>query len=96
MAVKQYDPPPCSAGLSLTLFRATEQPKWIVPDPTLGWKDLAKGCLRIIDVKGFHGAVVYEPQVRFLAEKLSECLNDADSRYSETLAELEVPEEVRR
>ena len=58
----------------VTLFRATQQPKGIYPDPTLGWEKLALGGLEIHDVPGHHGAIVREPRVRLLAKKLNECL----------------------
>jgi len=74
-AVQQYVPQPCS--VPLTLFRAGSQPSGIIPDPTLGWRKLAANGLRIHEVKGFHGAILYEPEVRDLAVQLESCLKEA-------------------
>jgi thioesterase domain-containing protein len=68
-----YHPQPYQG--KVTLFRATQQPKGIYPDPTLGWEKLALGGLEIYDIPGHHGAIVREPRVRFLAQKLTECLS---------------------
>jgi len=61
----------------ITLFRATEQPYGIYPDPALGWAELAIGGLEIVDVMGHHGAIIREPRVRALAQKLNESLRKA-------------------
>jgi amino acid adenylation domain-containing protein len=61
----------------LTLFRASTQPVGIYPDPLLGWGGLASGGLEIHEVPGFHGSIVAEPRVRFLAEVLRTCLDSA-------------------
>jgi len=61
----------------ITLFRATEQPYGIYPDPALGWAELAIGGLEIVDVMGHHGAIIREPRVRALAQKLNESLRRA-------------------
>jgi amino acid adenylation domain-containing protein len=62
----------------LTLFRASNQPLGIYPDPTLGWDGLAAGGLEIHEVPGHHGSIVAEPNVRVLAEKLNECIGAAE------------------
>jgi thioesterase domain-containing protein len=63
----------------VTLFRATNQPPDIYNDPTNGWGELVLGGLEILDVPGHHGAIVREPRVRLLAEKLNACLESAQS-----------------
>jgi hypothetical protein len=63
----------------VTLFRATNQPPDIYVDPTNGWDGLVLGGLEIRDVPGHHGAIVREPRVRLLAEKLNESLAAAQS-----------------
>lgn len=62
------------------LFRATLQRKGIYPDPSLGWDKFALGGLEILDVPGYHGAIVREPRVRILAQKLTECLRKSQER----------------
>lgn len=65
----------------VTLFRASKQPLGIYPDTTLGWGGLVTGGLDIHEVPGHHGAIVVEPRVRFLADKLRDCLNNAQSNF---------------
>jgi amino acid adenylation domain-containing protein len=74
-ARRKFTPRPYSG--KITLFRATNQPRGIVPDETLGWGPLALGGLEIHDVPGFHADIVLEPRVRFLVEKLRPCLERA-------------------
>ncbi|MDQ3254480.1 MAG: hypothetical protein M3R15_11330, partial [Acidobacteriota bacterium] len=57
----------------LTIFRAKVQLPGISPDPTMGWDGYAAEGLEIHEVSGFHGAIIVEPHVRFLVEKLNEC-----------------------
>ena len=63
-------------GGDAVLFRATKQPKGIQADNTNGWGKLIQGKLHIIDVPGYHGAIVREPLVRNLAPKLDELLRE--------------------
>ncbi|MGH9949389.1 MAG: thioesterase domain-containing protein, partial [Pyrinomonadaceae bacterium] len=58
----------------LTLFRASNQPLGIEPDPTLGWGPFVSGELEIHEVPGHHGSIIAEPYVKSLAEKLSYCV----------------------
>lgn len=71
----------------VTLFRATEQPRGIVPDRTLGWGPLAKGGLEIIDTPGHHGAIVRNPRARVLAAQLAASLRQAQSAHGELAVE---------
>lgn len=70
-----YAPMPYSD--KIILFRATNQPLGIVPDPTLGWKEVAVGGLEIHEVPGHHGSIIAEPYVRVLAEQLGLCIDMA-------------------
>ena len=65
-AATAYEPKPY-AGRA-TLFRATEQPRGIYEDRTLGWGFLVLGGLEIFETPGHHGAIVREPRARVLAE----------------------------
>ncbi|MDQ3174817.1 MAG: AMP-binding protein, partial [Acidobacteriota bacterium] len=58
----------------LTIFRAKTQLPGIAPDPTSGWDGFAAEGLEVHEVPGFHGAIIVEPHVRFLTEKLKNCL----------------------
>lgn len=71
-ASQSYEPKPYDG--KVTLFRATEQPRGIVPDPTLGWGKLVRGPLEVINVPGHHGSLIREPRVRILVAKLVEAL----------------------
>ena len=77
LAWMHYKPAPYSGPM--TLFRATNQPLGIVPDPTLGWKNFAAGGIEIHDVPGYHAAIVSEPRVRFLVAKLRPLLEKAQN-----------------
>jgi thioesterase domain-containing protein len=70
-AVDLYVPGPYDGRI--TLFRATKQPAGIVPDRELGWSRIAH--VDVVEVPGYHGAIVYEPRVGPLAAKLKELLD---------------------
>lgn len=74
VAVRKYNPPVYPGPA--TLFRASDGPPADPPVPTdLGWGRLAAGGVKIIDVPGDHASMVKEPDVRVLAERLTECLS---------------------
>ncbi|MDE2125807.1 MAG: amino acid adenylation domain-containing protein [Armatimonadetes bacterium] len=58
----------------ITLFNGSRQPTGVVEDPNLGWAGLAEGGIEVHVVPGYHGAIMAEPRVRFLAERLKACL----------------------
>jgi len=66
----------------VTLFRAKTQLKGVYPEPMMGWDELVTGELEILEVPGYHGTIVVEPRVRFLAEKLSDSLAKAQKAES--------------
>jgi thioesterase domain-containing protein/acyl carrier protein len=61
----------------ITLFRARKQPTRIDDDPTLGWRELARDGVDVHEVPGSHGWILVDPNVRVLARKLSQCLEQA-------------------
>jgi amino acid adenylation domain-containing protein len=61
----------------VTLFRSREGYPKYSHDPQLGWGELAVGGLEIYEISGPHEAVLEEPHVRGLAEKLRACLEQA-------------------
>ena len=68
-AATTYAPKPYTGRA--TLFRATEQPRGIYEDRTLGWEPLVRGGMEIHDTPGHHGAIVREPRARKLAQQLA-------------------------
>ncbi|MCG3148788.1 MAG: D-alanine--poly(phosphoribitol) ligase subunit 1 [Verrucomicrobiae bacterium] len=56
------------------LFRATQQPPGIRPDPTLGWGPYVLGGIEFYDTPGHHGAIVRDPRAQKLAEQLMDAL----------------------
>lgn len=59
----------------LTLFRAAIQPRGIVPDPQLGWGELAANGIQVIESPGAHGGMTVDPYAEPLAQKLLAILN---------------------
>ena len=68
--------------VKVALFRATEQPHGIYPDRTNGWDKFALGGVDVYDVPGHHGAIMFEPRVKVLAQTLTSCLNAAQANAS--------------
>ncbi|HTC36678.1 MAG TPA: HAD-IIIC family phosphatase [Bryobacteraceae bacterium] len=72
---------PCEYSGTITLFRATEQPPWIVANRTLGWEKLVRGEIQIYDTPGHHADLVRDPRARVLAEQLNDALVKAQARF---------------
>jgi FkbH-like protein len=68
---------PGSYSGSITLFRATRQPPWILPSRTLGWESLAAGGVQVYDTPGHHADLVRDPRARVLAAQLDDALAKA-------------------
>ncbi len=77
-----------------TLFRATEQPRGIYPDRTLGWGLLVQGGLKIYETPGHHGAIVREPRSRVLAAQLTDALRQAQTRTEAPSPQTETDDET--
>jgi amino acid adenylation domain-containing protein len=69
----------------ITFFKANETPAGTSPDPdpTMGWSEWASGGVEVHVVPGNHANLMYEPHVEVLAEKLTACLNQAQSVEAE-------------
>jgi thioesterase domain-containing protein/acyl carrier protein len=69
----------------ITFFKANETPADTSPDPdpTMGWSEWASGGVEVHVVPGNHANLMYEPHVEVLAEKLTACLNPAQSAEAE-------------
>ena len=80
-AALDYVPRPYAGRV--TLFRATEQPRGIIADPTLGWGKLVLGGLEIYDTPGHHGAIVREPRALATAHQLLDALQKAQNKKTD-------------
>jgi FkbH-like protein len=77
-ALETYIPQPYQG--KLTLFRASIQPKGIVPDPILGWGELPSEGIDVHEAPGIHGAMTVDPYAKSLAEQLVCCLMQKQKR----------------
>jgi thioesterase domain-containing protein/acyl carrier protein len=57
---------------NVLLFRAKNQPLNVRDDNTMGWGEVVKGSLDIIDVNGYHGGMLFEPWVGKIARVILE------------------------
>jgi amino acid adenylation domain-containing protein len=67
----------------ITFFKASETLAGASPDPTMGWNEWASGGVEVHVVPGNHANLMYQPHVEVLAEKLTACLNLAQSADAE-------------
>lgn len=68
----------------VTLFRVREKSADSLNDPYAIWWRMAEGGVELREINGDHLSLLKEPQVRFLAEELADCL--AHSVGEESLA----------
>jgi thioesterase domain-containing protein len=70
----------------VVLFHASSQPEGIKSDRTLGWGQLIKGDLKIVDVVGTHNSIImHAPHVAELVRKIDDQLRQLhDPLPSET------------
>jgi thioesterase domain-containing protein len=61
-------------GGHLVLFRASQQPYGVIPDPLLGWGAIAGERIEVIEVNGEHDILLWEPQVGIVAKRFQSCL----------------------
>jgi amino acid adenylation domain-containing protein len=74
---------PAPSTVPITLFRAQIPPMgYLLMAPTLGWKDLTRGEVRVRLVPGDHHSMITEPLVRHLAKALSDELDAGPGRGS--------------
>jgi thioesterase domain-containing protein len=67
----------------IAFFKASETLEGASSDPTMGWSEWAGGGVEVHIVPGNHANLIYEPHVEVLAEKLTACLNQAQSAEAE-------------
>ncbi len=65
----RYVPRPYNGPV--VLFRASKQLSGLMTDSALGWRDLLSGNLEIFEVPGHQETMLSDPNVIFLAEKLT-------------------------
>jgi surfactin family lipopeptide synthetase A len=59
------------------LFRSSHKPLGQSTDPRAGWSTYAAAGLETYNIEGNHENLLLEPQVRFVAERLKNCLDEA-------------------
>lgn len=72
----QYGYTPPKFGGRLVLFRASHQPYGIIPDPLLGWGEIAGDRIEVFEVEGHHDTLLWEPQVGNVAEVMKTLLSE--------------------
>jgi amino acid adenylation domain-containing protein len=63
------------------LFQSNHKPLGQLSDPRAGWKECAGHGLEVYEIAGNHENLLLEPQVRFVAEQLKKCLDDAQAAH---------------
>lgn len=61
-------------GGDVLVIHAEKQPLGIVPDPTLGWKNLVRGQIDTAAIPGGQLGILWEPRVRLVAEIMADRL----------------------
>lgn len=74
-AAGEYDVQPYRG--KVTLFRVREKSAGSLHDPYAIWWRIAAGGVELREISGDHLSLLKEPQVRFLAEELGDCLANA-------------------
>jgi amino acid adenylation domain-containing protein len=74
-AESSYRPRPYAGRV--ILFRSNHKPLGQLSDPRAGWSECATRGLEVYEIAGNHENILLEPQVRFVAENLKTCLDDA-------------------
>ena len=73
---------PKALACSTAIFRCSEWQILSAGDPYLGWRQALTGHIETHEIPGDHEAMLREPNIRVLAEKLKACLENA--RQQET------------
>jgi thioesterase domain-containing protein/acyl carrier protein len=75
-AFLRYEPPPYAGPV--TIVRASNQPRGIEPDPTLGWGDLLSTPPELVAIDAYHLTIMEHPQAELLARALDATLDASD------------------
>jgi thioesterase domain-containing protein len=79
LAARKYKAQPYDG--TATLFLAANRGIEGFSDPVEQWNSLVRGGVRAITVPGDHVTMGAEPHVRVLAQRLDECLAEANLRF---------------
>ncbi len=74
-AVGSYSPE--MAGCRIALMKACERISDLPQESAMGWDELTENGVKVLEVPGNHFTMVHEPHVRFLAERLKSCIDEA-------------------
>ena len=72
----RYEPQKPEFGGKLVLFRASNQPFWLIPDDLLGWGEIVQEQMEVIPIEGHHDTLLWEPQVGNVAKALKQILDE--------------------
>ncbi len=75
LAASAYEPKPL--GCPTIVFRCQDWPMLSAGDPYFGWRELLTGHSETHEIPGDHAGIFHEPNVKVLAEKLTDCLRHA-------------------
>jgi phthiocerol/phenolphthiocerol synthesis type-I polyketide synthase E len=70
---------PSTIKTKITLFRTSAQPRSLIYDPTLGWAKYSEKGVFDIEVRAFHKNILKDPNVKALAQKFQQCLDEPQS-----------------
>jgi malonyl CoA-acyl carrier protein transacylase len=79
-----YEAPPYDGRVAL--FRSSNQPRGIAPDPTLGWKDVLRGEVELYEIDSFHRNIFDEERSEKVGRVVRESIDAALSREEDANA----------
>ncbi len=79
-ALRHFTPQTYPGGKAI-LIRASDNPEHVDHNYQLGWDEFVTEELEVYEVPGDQTTLLFEPNIRFLAEKISSCLNDVHDNY---------------
>lgn len=68
---------PRKAGYRIVLLEASERLTDAAERLAAGWDELTEDGIKVVEVPGNHFTMIREPHVRFTAERLSRCIDEA-------------------
>ena len=79
-ALRHFAPQTYAGGKAI-LIRASDNPEHVDHNYQLGWDEFVMKELEVYEVPGDQTTLLFEPNIRFLAEKISSCLDDVHDNY---------------
>ena len=80
-----YNFKPLPIKTRITLFHVSRQPRNLIPDPTLGWADFSESGVVDFEIHAFHQNILKDPNVKALAQRLQQCLDEAQRSLDKDL-----------